>query len=65
MFLDKLYFQDEEKNIIQAIGDSEREINFKSMVATKENLSEVLDKGPKILHISCHGIENNAKTNKY
>ena len=32
------------------------------MVATRANLGEMLEKGPKILHISCHGIQNNEKT---
>ena len=29
------------------------------MVATQSNLCEMLNKVPRILHISCHGIANN------
>ena len=35
---------------------------FKSMVATRKNLSEMLMEQPRILHISCHGVENNRET---
>ena len=28
------------------------------MVATKKSFSEMLAKQPRILHISCHGVEN-------
>ena len=29
---------------------------FKSMVATKKNLTRILNLQPQILHISCHGV---------
>ena len=50
---------EEAKNIKNAIRDSKKKIVFKSMVATQSNLCEMLNKEPRILHISCHGIENN------
>ena len=55
-------FQEEVKNIKQAIRDSEKKIAFKSMVATISNFSEMLNKEPRILHISCHGIQNQERT---
>ena len=32
------------------------------MVATVSNFSEMLNKKPRVLHISCHGIANNKVT---
>ena len=57
-----IQFNDEAKNIKQAIRESGKEIAFKSMVATQSNFVEMLNKEPRILHISCHGIENKERT---
>ena len=53
-----LHFAEEVRNIKHAIKNSKKRIVFKSMVATQANLCEMLNKEPRILHISCHGIEN-------
>ena len=40
--MDQLHFKDEVKNIKIAIHASDKEVFFKSMVATKANLGELL-----------------------
>ena len=36
---------------------------FKSNVATKENFIDMLNREPRVLHISCHGISTNVFRN--
>ena len=55
----QLTFKTEKRYIKEAIRESHKAIKFKSKVATKENFSDMLRSGPRILHISCHGRINN------
>ena len=38
--------------------ESNQALVFKCSVATQENFIEMLTKSPRILHISCHGVDN-------
>ena len=53
----QLNFIQEAKTIKTAMKKTKQNIRFKSMVATKKNLSDMLQLKPQVLHISCHGIE--------
>jgi CHAT domain-containing protein len=52
----------EVKNIKSAANESNQGIIFKCAVATQTNFVQMLNKCPKMMHISCHGIPNNANT---
>ena len=51
-------FQDEIEKIKQAIQESSQAITFKSNVATPSSFVEIINKQPRILHISCHGLHD-------
>ena len=40
--------------------DSDQALIFKSNVATKDNFLDMLNKEPRVLHITCHGISTDA-----
>ena len=60
-------FLDEAKAIKDSIRQTNNACAFKSMVLTQSNFIEMLKKGnqPKMLHISCHGIECSFETLGY
>ena len=60
----QLQFLQEAKAIKDSIRESGQEVSFKSKVLTQSNFSDILTKGkaPKMLHISCHGIECSKET---
>ena|ERR1719438_95524 len=45
--------------------ENKQHIIFKSMVATKQSFTEMLEIEPQILHISCHGIEKEQGMNAH
>lgn len=51
-------FQDEIEVIKQAVRESHQAITFMSNVATHSNFVDVINKTPRILHISCHGLHD-------
>ena len=61
--LDQINFSKELLSIKQAIKESEQSISFSSMVATVPNFTKMLNKKPKVLHVSCHGISNRNQIN--
>ena len=52
----------EAKAIKESIKYTGKAAKFLGMVATEENFDQMLRKDPKVLHISCHGIQNTKKT---
>ena len=56
-------FQDEIEIIKQAVHESHQAITFKSKVATHSNFVEIINKQPRILHISCHGLHDDQRMN--
>ena len=60
-FLEQLDFVNEQRNIKQAMRKSQKQLYFKSSVATRDNFSQMLQENPKILHISCHGLKLDLK----
>ena len=63
----QLQFLQEAKAIKDSIKKSGQDVSFKSTVLTQNNFIEMLKKGkaPKMLHISCHGIECSQETMGY
>ena len=55
--LDRINWQAELKQIKQLISEKGPRVSIFSMVATAQNLVDTLNKAPRILHISCHGVE--------
>ena len=55
-WLTPLDFRTEKRTIKSIIKDSKKEINFKSSVATDKAFTEMMKENPRILHISCHGL---------
>lgn len=58
----QLDFLKESKTIKEALQDSEKEVVFRSKVATKNNFADVISLKPSVLHISCHGVRNNQQS---
>ena len=54
----QLDFVTESKTIKQAIDESHMEVIFRSKVATKKNFADTMSLRPSVLHISCHGVQN-------
>ena len=54
----QLQFNKEKKVIKDQMRESGQSLVFKCAVATQENFIEMLTKSPRILHISCHGVDN-------
>ena len=53
-------FVNEIKAIKKVMKQSGQELVFKSNVATKDNFIDMMNKGPRVLHITCHGISTDA-----
>ena len=54
----QLKFKKEKEVIKDQMRESKQAFVFKCAVATQENFIEMLTKCPRILHISCHGVDN-------
>ena len=54
----QLTFRNEIQAIKNVLKESKQNLVFKSDVATTDSFTNMLDKKPRILHISCHGIKN-------
>lgn len=54
----QLKFNKEKEVIKEQMHESGQALVFKCAVATQENFIEMLTKSPRILHISCHGVDN-------
>ena len=54
----QLTFRNEIQAIKKVLKNSKQNLIFKSSVATQSKFIEMIDKNPRILHISCHGIKN-------
>lgn len=54
----QLNFMTEGKLLKTAAIESNKGFAFKCAVATQPNFVQMLSKSPKIVHISCHGIQN-------
>ena len=50
-------FLDEMKAIKSVMKESGQKLVFKSAVATRDKFKEMINKEPKVLHISCHGLK--------
>ena len=57
-----LNFQKEAEIIKEALKESGQKIIYQSKVATKDNFEQIINKEPRVLHISCHGIKNEVHT---
>ena len=64
MVTPQLNFKKEQNTIKGALTESGQSINYKSMVATKDNFVATIHSAPKVIHISCHGIRNEVSTMK-
>ena len=64
-FLPQLDFKNEQKNIKHLMKQSEKQLAFKSDVATDNNFIQMLSENPKILHIACHGLKIELKQGFY
>ena len=49
--------------IKDTLKQTNKAIKFQSKVATKSNFEQMISQKPVILHISCHGIKNERRTN--
>ena len=49
--------------IKDTLKQTNKAIKFQSKVATKSNFEQMIGQKPVILHISCHGIVNERRTN--
>lgn len=45
-----------------AVCESAKSVKYLASVATRSNFIEMLNRRPKCLHISCHGIKNSEET---
>lgn len=48
----------EATQIKDAIKSSKRKIVYEGLVAKKDNFEKVMSSKPRVIHISCHGIED-------
>jgi len=59
--LPQLDFVKEFMQIEKALAEGKTNIRYKKMVATLDNLSDVLIKNPQVLHFSGHGVKNDSE----
>ena len=52
-------FRSEISNLKREIIGAGCKINFNSRVATRTSFAKTIQESPQILHISCHGTEEN------
>ena len=50
-------FVSEAQKIKTALKESKQQFQFKSMVATRKNFTDMISREPNVLHISCHGLK--------
>ena len=61
VFEDPIDYEEECDNIKKVLKETNKNINILMAVATKSNLTDIINRSPQIIHLICHGYYSKKK----